>query len=438
LKNIKFSFDAALIPQKSIRAAKDQLKAFVRGIASGVPESYPDVRAHLDVLDDKEMLEKVKRCVAEKRKLKPEYFVVVGIGGSNLGTTAVQEAVLGKLYNQLSPQIKILNTNNIDSSYIKSIIELIEPVIRRGDNVILNVISKSGSTTETVANFQVLLKLLRKYKKDYKGCVVITSDAGSKLWAVAQKGFDYLEIPKRVQGRYSVFSPVGTFPLGMLGVKVDDLLEGARAMRDACLEENLDENPAATSAVIQYLHHLSGKNISDLFLFSSDLESVGKWWRQLFAESIGKEFDNERVRVNVGMTPTVSIGTTDLHSIAQLYLGGPRDKLTTFVSAGKGGAEIEVPPLEIHPDLVDEIHGRTLGDIMDAILGGTKAAFRKDGRPFMEIHLSDKSEGSIGQLMQFKIMETIYLSHLLNVNPFNQPKVESYKEETRKILHKKK
>lgn len=438
LKNIRFSFEDALIPQKSVQTARQQLKAFVRGIASGAPESHSDVRAHLNVLDDREALDKVKTCVADKLKLEPAYLVVIGIGGSNLGTMAIQEAVLGKLYNQLAPRTKVLYADDIDSDHIKGIIQLIKPVLADKGNVILDVVSKSGLTTETVANFQVLLNILRKYKKNYKDCVVITSDEGSKLCDVARGGFACLEIPKPVQGRYSVFSPVGTFPLGMLGVDVEKLLQGARSMREVCINDDLAENPAATSAAIQYLHHLGGKNISDLFLFSRNLESVGKWWRQLLAESIGKEFDNAGVRVNIGMTPTVSIGPTDLHSVAQLYLGGPRDKLTTFVSVERSGADIVVPPLEIHSDLVDEIHGRTLGDIMDAILGGTKAAFRKGGRPFMEISLPDKSERSIGQLMQFKMMETIFLGHLFNVNPFDQPNVESYKGETRKILLRKK
>ncbi len=437
MKGIRFSLDNSLLPPKSVAAAAKKLAPLIRGINSGASESLVDVRAHLAVLDDRARLDRAKECVARKLKLKPEYLVVVGIGGSNLGTMAVQEAVLGKLHNQLGAATKVLYADTVDSGLIGNIARLIEPVVKRGGNVVLNCVSKSGSTTETAANFQVLLSLLRKHKKKYQDCVVLTSDAGSKLWRLGEKGFDLLEIPERVQGRYSVFTATGAFPLGLLGVDVDQLIAGARRMRDLCLNEDVEANPAALSAAVQYLHHISGKNISDLFLFSNDLESLGKWWRQLFAESVGKEFDNEGVRVNVGMTPTVSVGSTDLHSVAQLYLGGPRDKLTTFVSVERGGADIEVPPLEIHSDLVDEIHGRTLGDIMGAILGGTKAAFRKGGRPFMEVLLPDKSERSIGQLMQFKMMETIYLGHLLNVNPFNQPNVESYKEETRKILLRK-
>jgi glucose-6-phosphate isomerase len=152
------------------------------------------------------------------------------------------------------------------------------------------------------------------------------------------------------------------------------------------------------------------------------------------AESIGKEFNKKEERVNIGLTPTVSIGSTDLHSMAQLYLGGPYDKFTTFVRIKKSRSCLKVPSVEGYSELVSEIKGKSLMDIMDATLEGTKAAFRSGKRPFIEITLPDKSEHAIGQLLQLKMMETIFLGKLLNVNPFDQPNVESYKRETRKIL----
>jgi len=396
---------------------------------------YNDSRAAINLPDDKEMLARVKQVVEDKSQLKPEYLVVVGTGGSNLGTIAVQEAVLGKLYNQLDPAIKVLYADTTDSDYINNIIQLIEPALKRDGSVLVNGISKSGTTTETIANFEIILNLLRRYVKDYERYVVVTSDKGSKLWNLAlEKGFDVLEVPKMVGGRYSVLSTVGLFPLGLLGLNIEQLLEGARYTRDLCIQSGIEKNPAAICAAVKYLQYLEGKNIFDLFLFSNDLESVGKWHRQLMAESLGKEFNKKGERVNIGITPTVSIGSTDLHSMAQLYLGGPYDKFTSFVCVEKNNSDINVPRLEGYSELVSGIQGKSLKTIMDAILDGTKRAFRKDKRPFVEITLPDKSEGSVGQFLQFKMIVTIYLGYLLNVNPFDQPDVESYKKETREIL----
>ncbi|MFH1821213.1 MAG: hypothetical protein ABH852_02055 [Methanobacteriota archaeon] len=439
MKNVKFSFENALVTNKAILETAEKLKPRIKSLMNANSKGYDEARAPIDILDDETMLNKVKTSIEDKLRLKPEYLIIVGIGGSNLGTIAVQEAVLGKLYNQLNPSTKILYADTVDTDLLNRIITLIDPVLKRKGNVILNVLSKSGTTTETIANFQILIDLLRRHGKDYKKYVVATSDRGSKLWNLALKEeFNVLEIPEKVVGRYSVFSPVGLFPLGLLGIKIENLLAGAKSMRDICLNEDMGKNPAAMSAAVHYFHYKSGKNISDLFLFSNDLESIGKWCRQLTAESLGKEFNNKGAKVNTGITPTVSIGSTDLHSIAQLYLGGPYDKITTFVSVENSNSHTNVSSLERYSELVSGIQGKSLANVMMAILEGTKEAFRKGERPFMEIRLPDKSEYSVGQFLQFKIMEAIYLGYFLDVNPFDQPNVESYKEETRKILNKQK
>ncbi len=142
---------------------------------------YEDDRASINLPDDKQALKKVKTLIDEKKKLKPRYLVVIGIGGSNLGTMAVQEAVLGKLYNQLNPDIKVLYADTVDSDLINDIIKIIEPILKKGENIIINGVSKSGGTTETIANFEILVEMLKKYKKDYEKYVIVTSDKNSKL-----------------------------------------------------------------------------------------------------------------------------------------------------------------------------------------------------------------------------------------------------------------
>lgn len=437
MKDTEFSFGDAMIPQQRILETAERLRPEIRNMANAVSEGYEGDLASLCLLDDRLMLGQVRQVIGKNLQLKPVYLVVVGIGGSNLGTIAVQEAVLGKLYNQLTASTRVLYADTVDSDGINNIITLVKPVLEREGNIVLNVISKSGTTTETIANAEVLIDLLRRHKKDYKNCISVTSDKDSELWNIAvREGFNVLEIPKKVGGRYSVFSPVSLFPLGLLGINIERLLDGAKSMKEACIDTNIEKNPAAISAAIRYLHYEGGKNISDLFLFANDLESLGKWCRQLMAESLGKEFNKKGKTVNIGITPVISIGSTDLHSMAQLYLGGPYDKFTTFLSVENSNSHINVPTLKGYSKLVYGIQGKSLESIMSAIVEGTKAAFRKGRRPFMDVKLPCKSEYFIGQFLQFKMIEAIYLGNLLDVNPFDQPNVESYKEETRKILHK--
>ena len=180
-----------------------------------------------------------------------------------------------------------------------------------------------------------------------------------------------------------------------------------------------------TSAAILYLLSQQGKNINDNFIFLPQLESMGKWYRQLMGESVGKE--------GKGITPTVSIGSTDLHSVGQLYLGGPKDKITTFIYATEELAETTVPEKLIY-GLVPVIKGKKIHSIMNAIVQGTKIAYKNQELPHMEIGFDKIDEEALGEFLQFKMIEMMYLGHLMNVNTFDQPHVELYKVETKKIL----
>ena len=432
-----FLYNNSLIPYEELKNTEEKLKKEIYSLKKAAHLQYEDERASINLTDDRYTLKKTKILINEKKKLKPSYLIIIGIGGSNLGTLAVQEAILGKLYNQKNPEIKVLYADTVDSDFITDIIKIIEPILKNGENILINCVSKSGGTIETIANFRILIQILKKYKRDYEKYIIITSDKNSKLWNLGlEKGFDLLEIPKKVGGRYSVFSNVSLFPLGLLGVNIDQLLKGAYDMKNRCLDFNLLNNPAAIGATLLFLHNKKGKNIHDLFLVGNNLESIGKWYRQLMGESIGKEFDRDKKRVLEGITPTVSLISVDLHSMAQIYLGGPYDKFTTFVNIKKNNSKIFIPDINEYSNLVDVIKGKELKQIMDAIFIGLKTSFKNLKRPFTEIILSDKSEYSIGQLLQLKMIEIMYLGFLLNVNPFDQPNVEDYKIETRKILKK--
>lgn len=431
---MKFSYKNAGVSRLEIQRVGKKLGKEIDRMNEASKLKYDNDHASINLSVDRTSLGKVREVINDKRKMNPEYVVVVGIGGSNLGTLAVQEAVLGKLHNHHA-KTKILYADTVDSDSLYEILHTLDDILSHGKEVIINVISKSGKTSETMANFEILIALLKEFKRDISKNVVVTSDFDSDLWKFAEEhGFDRLEIPKKVGGRYSVFSPVGLFPLGMIGIDIDALLRGASEARKNGLEKNFSKNEAALSAAVQYLHYKKGKNISDTFLFSNDLEGIGKWYRQLMGESVGKEKDKNGKKVSVGITPTVSLGSVDLHSMAQLYLGGPRDKLTNFISANENRIKMDSPKMKEYEQIVPAIAGKRLDEVMDAILLGVQKAFKKDKRPFNEIVLENKNEGSIGALLQFKMMEMIYLGFLMNVNPFDQPAVEKYKIETKKVL----
>ncbi|MFO0780969.1 MAG: hypothetical protein U0519_03745 [Candidatus Gracilibacteria bacterium] len=237
-------------------------------------------------------------------------------------------------------------------------------------------------------------------------------------------------------GRHSVLSPVGLFPLAAAGIDIENLCEGAAVMRKNCIENDQEENPAMVSASVLFLNAKEGKTINDNFFFAPQLESLGKWYRQLMGESIGKETDREGQTVHCGITPTVSLGSTDLHSVGQLYLGGPLDKITTFVWARNVANPMAVPTEQVTEGLVDNLKNQSAGNIMAAILEGTKTAYSKKKLPYMEVVLPEISAFALGEYLQYKMIEMMYLGKLFNVNTFDQPNVELYKIETRKILKK--
>ena len=369
---------------------------------------------------DNDVVRDVSVLVREKKGF--DYLVVVGIGGSNLGTLAIVEALFGKNH-LLSSKKKVFFVDTVDSDSLADVLSFV-----KGKKFLLVLISKSGTTTESIANFEVLLKQIPLSQR--KSRVVTISDEGSLLSSLAlRKGYSHLFIPKKVGGRFSVFSSVGLFPLAFLGVDIKKLLLGARG----ALEKFNKNNYALEGALDLYHNYLSGKKINDLFIFSNDLESLGKWYRQLMGESVGKRFSLSGSEKFIGITPTVSIGSTDLHSVGQLYLGGPRDKFTSFVSV-KNHKSIVVPS---NKDIIlRDLQGLSFKKIMDSILLGTMRAYKKNKLPFNHYEFVCKDEFELGFFMQTKMFEIMILAHLLGVNPFDQPSVEEYKSETRKLLKK--
>ena len=408
---------------KTIESLSDYRSHLQEVIAKG---GYDSDEASINLPSDNELIYSVMQMTGKKKSPNLKYIIIIGIGGSNLGTKAIYDALYGYydvMRNDRFPKMIFLDTQDADvlSNLSSLLSSLSDP-----NEILINTISKSGGTTETMANFEVVFDMLKSRFSSIADRIVFTTNKGSKLHKAGNNnGIDVLNLPEKVGGRYSIFSAVGLFPLALLGIDIEELMTSAVNIREICVNSHGVENPALVSASILFTQSRQGKNIHDSFIFAPQLESMGKWYRQLMGESIGKD--------GKGITPTVSIGSTDLHSVGQLYLGGPKDKTTTFIYTQHSGKEVIVPQ-QTHLGLIEMIQGKSISSLMRAIVYGTKRAYEKQELPYMEIILESISVAEIATFMQFKMVEMMYLGKLFGVNTFDQPHVELYKTETKRIL----
>ena len=382
-------------------------------------QDYESPEASLCLLTDKRIIEEVMEMVRKKKTPELKYVIVIGIGGSNLGTKAIYEA--------LSGQIKMFFLDTIDPKAIITFLQFVDREVKSKNEFIISIISKSGGTTEPLVNAEILLGHIKKRFSNWnERCVIITNPNSALSLEGKRLEIDILEMPIKVGGRYSVFSAVGLFPLMMAGIDVTSLLKGAVDMRNNCISES-SENYARSSSILQFLYWKQGRGIHNSFFFHPELESLGKWYRQLMGESIGKD--------KKGITPLVSIGSVDHHSMVQLYWGGPADKTTEMVYSIKT-EECPIPDEALFPSL-NTFQGKETSEIMAAIQKGTVKAYEKQNEPYFEVVLDEINEYELGAYMQYKMMEIMYLAHLMQINAFDQPQVELYKVETKNILTKK-
>ncbi len=435
--NLNFSYTNSLIDPERIKNTATSLSDYAVELAAVVDAgNYDHDAASLVLPRDKSNLEIVGKVAAEKSPDKIKFIVLIGIGGSNLGTQAVYEALNGTEHNfTRSGGARILFLDTTAAKKTQNLLSLLENECNSPEELLIIAISKSGGTTETVAGLEFMnAKLSVKFPQLTERMVFI-SDEGSPFWNMAeQNGISVLPLPKKVGGRYSVLSAVGLLPLKLAGVDTEMLLQGAEEVCQIGVQASPDLNMPMVSAVLTYLHSLNGLKINNSFFFNPELEAVGRWYRQLMGESIGKQNNLEGEEVHSGITPVVSIGSTDLHSMAQLYFGGPRDKFTTLVYHSQKEMQIGLPEKLRFEGLVKGIAGKSFPGIMDAIYGGVKAAYLNNKLPFTEISLEQIDAKTVGSLLQFKMIEMMYLAKLLNVNAFDQPNVEDYKLETKKLL----
>lgn len=425
---MKFIATPALAHASEISDYAQRLEPYRQHLATIAKKTdYGDPESSLQLPGDAKQLKEIQKAVKHLRSATLQYVIIIGIGGSNLGTQAVYEAIAGSMNLLVDRLPKLLFLDTVTDEKMTAVTRVLEHLISKEDFLAI-VISKSGTTTETIANMEVLWSFANEHFGGASDRFVFLTDEGSKFGtAVTNRSVETLPIPPQVGGRFSVFCAVGLLPLALAGINIEELLEGARRAIVDGTSKNPAKNHSLMSACLTYQNLQAGRTIHNTFLFSPKLEGLGKWYRQLMAESLGKD--------GKGMTPIVSIGSTDLHSQAQLYFAGPDDKFTNLVFSFTGAVH-RIPTHLALPGLVEHIQGTSLEHIMQAIYGGVKAAYEQLKRPYVEIDLEAADAHELGYYLQFRMLEVMYLGQLLEVNTFDQPAVEMYKSVTRELLKK--
>ncbi|OGS46259.1 MAG: glucose-6-phosphate isomerase [Elusimicrobia bacterium RIFOXYD2_FULL_34_15] len=360
---------------------------------------------------------------AKKERTKFDDFVVIGIGGSALGNIAVQTALNHLNWNLLSKKQRkncprLFVPDNVDPELIKGLLDVLNL-----KKVVFNIISKSGTTAECLANFFILKNALIKkvgVKNWQKHVIISTDEKKGYLRELANKeGIASFVIPANVGGRFSVLSPVGLISAAYSGLNIEKLLQGAKDMDERC-GQDITTNPAAIYAAIQYLMYQKGKKINVMMPYCQALKDVSDWFRQLWAESLGKRTNIKNEVVNIGPTPVKALGATDQHSQVQLYIEGSYDKVITFLSVEKYRSNVVIPSTKEKHYL--EKH--TLNELIKCEEEATRVALTKQMRPNCTITIPEVNEHTIGQIFYMLELATAYIGELFEINAFDQPGVE--------------
>jgi glucose-6-phosphate isomerase len=357
-----------------------------------------------------------------------DHVLVLGIGGSALGTKALLNALRRPAWNEWDdegreyfPRLTVLE--NVDPTTIAAALRRIDP--RR---VLVNVISKSGGTAETMAQYLVV----RRWLEDtlgaaaYRHLVFTTDPARGALREIAgREGVATIDVPPAVGGRFSVLSPVGLLPAALVGIDIQGLLDGARRALERSESGDLLRNPAALYAALHWSADRElGARLHVLMPYTDRLRELAEWYRQLWAESLGKRADREGKVVNVGPTPLAAVGATDQHSQVQLFMEGPFDKAITFLAVEDLGEDLPIPERRDLPPDLSYLPGHTLGELLRAELGATTAALARMGRMSCTLRLPDLTAATVGETIMFFQIATGYAGVWYGIDPFDQPGVE--------------
>ena len=384
-------------------------------------KKYDSKEASLVTPFDKALLKNAEEGI--KALMPVRHVVVVGIGGSSMGIEALYAALKGPA----TPALHVLDV--LDANHMYEIVEALRQV--PATDIAIVIISKSGSTTETLANADVLLAALGEtHVNEILHRTICVGNENTPLARFAlEKGLSYVAIPEMVGGRFSVFSAVGLVPMLLLDFDVTEFIEGACAYIEKDLLENTIEKNALVSGAVLASHIATDCRIYALFSEQSRLDSLLRWYQQLIAESLGKVNPQGR---KTGIAPIV-MTPRELHSTAQLYLSGFEGVFTEFVQ-GENAPSIYTISNTDFGSMVHISGSRTYERIPKAIMEGVHAAYEKEALPHATVSLEHITAASIGTFMAHKMLEVMYAAHLLGIDAFDQPHVELYKKETRTIL----
>lgn len=363
-------------------------------------------------------------------------ILVLGIGGSALGAQALSEALLKPYWNLLDadkrdnfPRIFFLD--NIDPDSINALLDMLDL-----KKTLVNVITKSGSTAETMSQFMIVRdRLHRLLGDDYRKNIVATTDkqTGILRQLANEEGYKTFVVPDDVGGRFSVFSAVGLVPLALVGIDIDEIIRGIKIMDLSLKNTDINKNIAAQNALIHYLMDKKGKYLSVMMPYSSRLKYVSDWYVQLWAESLGKEFDRQGNKINNRPTPIKALGATDQHSQIQLYNEGQNDKIITFIRVDEFDNEITIPNVFEYTGL-NYLGGKTINRLINAEADATAVALCDYKRPNVTINIPKINEYYLAQLFYMFEMQTAIIGELYNIDAFNQPGVEQAKNYTYALM----
>jgi glucose-6-phosphate isomerase len=420
------------LTQAELDGGKAAAIAALKGFRASFEEGkygFPDLPLNKTLIQEIE-------AVAKKLDGSYDTVCVIGIGGSALGCWALDCAIRGPhpvqgAHSTKKPRLVILD--NVDPDFIQHALDSMSP-----KKTLVVVIAKSGSTAETMGGFLIVREWLMDAigKKAASRIIAVTSEARGDLKVLATKeGYTTFHIPENVGGRFSVLSAVGLVPAALIVVNIKKLCRGAAAMTESAWNEDLESNIALSSA----LHHwliwtLKKKSIQVAFPYSNFLWGTAFWFRQLWAESLGKAKDRTGAIVNVGQTPIAALGTTDQHSQVQLYMEGPNDKVYSFWAVEKSKKQVKIPKAKLGLDGFDYLGGQSMGKLLNAERRATEAALATSGRPNCTFTLERVDEEHLGAFFQMMEFETAFMGELLNIDAFDQEGVELGKKFTYALM----
>lgn len=396
--------------------------------------------AWLKLGDNAQLIQTIK-AYADSVKGKFDNVVVLGIGGSALGGLAVTEALLKPYWNALSNEQRngyprIFFLDNIDPDQISGLLNTLDL-----EKTLFNVISKSGTTAETMSQYIIVHEKLKAVcGENYKDHIVVTTDEkkGVLRQIAQQEGFAAFPVPNDVGGRFSVFSAVGMLPFALVGINIEELQRGMKEITPSLQNKDLYQNIAAQNAIIHVLlDQKKGKKISVCMPYSSRLRYVSDWYCQLWAESLGKEKDLKGNIVNTGQTPVKALGATDQHSQIQLYNEGPNDKVITFIRVNKFENDLKIPATYSNISELEYMSNKTINELINAEANATRITVSGYHRPNVTITLPEVNEFYLAQLMFMFEVQTAFAGKIYNINPFDQPGVEQAKNYTYALMGRK-